>query len=492
MNHKALSTLSGTRLLFRLLPFLILLFGLNVCAEDPAKSRIEEGIQHKVADFPNVALIGDAANTFGCSGTLVGPRHVLTAGHCALSPEIGGGLGDTDGRVTIGGKVYNTTRLIINPSYHPALVGKPGIVDASIFELDSPVPDIVPASLMRDAPTIGMTVTIVGFGKLGSGQSGINNKLPATGTVFSGTNSIDAITPTTISWTFNPGTSGIAPGDSGGPAFVDTRVAGIHSLFRSSSRRLGGFGTVNQDTRVDTIAPWIDSIVSGATSNTPPTITTNANVSSPSIAVGKPATFSVTATDPDQDQTLLYIWNFGDGTADTGMTVDHVFDFPGDYVATVTVSDGIATASSSVNVHANGDSSTSLALTKLQLFANFGQTFSDSFTIEGTLAPFPDNLTVSPLVINVGGAKSAFLLDSRGRGVSIDGTITVNSKSKTFKALVKKEDFAQFWGKYGIVDKDVNKVPLTMPVSITFDEKIYFVNQNLTYTARAGRTGRTK
>ena len=44
--------------------------------------------------FPSVGLVGDSRGSF-CSGTLISPTHVLTAGHCAI------GVGNTQGRFVV-------------------------------------------------------------------------------------------------------------------------------------------------------------------------------------------------------------------------------------------------------------------------------------------------------------------------------------------------------------------------------------------------------
>ena len=62
------------------------------------------------------------------------------------------------------------------------------------------------------------------------------------------------------------------------------------------------------------------------------------------------------SSDPDNDR-LTYSWNFGDGGAGSGVTATHVYDRPGSYSATLTVSDGKeqATTTNSVTVARNLD-----------------------------------------------------------------------------------------------------------------------------------------
>src|SRR5579862_8130515 len=109
----------------------------SVHAADGVKSRVHNGTVHPTSDFPSVGLISDAMGDFSCTGTMISPRHVLTAGHCAVMPT--GKIADTDGRFLIGGQVFKTSRIILHPSFNLSLIGDDGIVDAAIFELDQPV-----------------------------------------------------------------------------------------------------------------------------------------------------------------------------------------------------------------------------------------------------------------------------------------------------------------------------------------------------------------
>ena len=50
------------------------------------------------------------------------------------------------------------------------------------------------------------------------------------------------------------------------------------------------------------------------------------------------------------NQTLVYSWNFGDGTTGTGLNVSHVYTTAGNFTATLTVSDGITSNSAATSV----------------------------------------------------------------------------------------------------------------------------------------------
>ena len=70
------------------------------------------------------------------------------------------------------------------------------------------------------------------------------------------------------------------------------------------------------------------------------------------VRAGDSLTFSaVGSSDPDADA-LTFSWNFGDGNVGNGLTTSHTYSQPGDYGATLTVSDGTyeATATKVITV----------------------------------------------------------------------------------------------------------------------------------------------
>jgi len=76
------------------------------------------------------------------------------------------------------------------------------------------------------------------------------------------------------------------------------------------------------------------------TPNRPPVITSAAAIPDVSALPGDSIVFSVAASDPDGN-ILSYTWNFGDGASASGANVSHTYTAPGNYTATVNVSDGL-------------------------------------------------------------------------------------------------------------------------------------------------------
>jgi chitodextrinase len=81
--------------------------------------------------------------------------------------------------------------------------------------------------------------------------------------------------------------------------------------------------------------------------NGAPVISSGPTVSPNPVSVGRMASFSVVANDPENG-ILTGVWNFGDGQTDSGLAVEHAYANAGTYAAQVTVSDdkGAATQGS--------------------------------------------------------------------------------------------------------------------------------------------------
>lgn len=213
-------------------------------------ARIVNGTQ--TSDYPAVGLIGDTSDDF-CTGTLIAPQYVLTAGHCAE------GVGNTSGTFTVGGQSYQTERVYLHPNYNGNAIGSDSANDIAIYKLSQPVVGITPMDIFRGIPQVGQLLTLVGFGGGGNGTTGSNGDF---GIKRVGTTPIDEVSRTLISWNFDNNTeANTAPGDSGGPAFVTVAgikyIAGVTSGGDSPNASIGDHSF---DTRVDAFAAWITSI----------------------------------------------------------------------------------------------------------------------------------------------------------------------------------------------------------------------------------------
>lgn len=211
--------------------------------------------------FSAVGMVGDRSVLY-CTGTLIAPRFVLTAGHCAE------GLRPTQGRFAIAGSLYSSSAVFVHPSYNGNRIGSSDAAnDIAILELSTSVAGITPDLIFRGVPHVTDLLTLVGFGAGGTGTTGHDGSF---GLKRAGTTPIDNVTQRRVLWNFdNNHESNTAPGDSGGPAYLQVSgvyyVAGITS---GGDRSDAGIGDHSYDTRVDYYAQWIDTIV--GTTGTPP------------------------------------------------------------------------------------------------------------------------------------------------------------------------------------------------------------------------------
>ena len=202
-------------------------------------------------DFPSVGIVGTEELGGIGTGTLISPRHVLTAAHLADWVE-----SPTGGTFELNGTRYTTSSVFIHEDYNRFSLEN----DIAIYELREVVDGVQPSPIYTGTPRVGQEVTLVGYGAGGDGNTGQDG---AFGVKMVGTNTIDDVTATKIYWLFDSNDeSNTAYGDSGGPAFLyvdgEFLVAGVTS---AGSTPDSVIGDVAISTRVDAFAEWIDTVV---------------------------------------------------------------------------------------------------------------------------------------------------------------------------------------------------------------------------------------
>ncbi len=205
----------------------------------------------ETADYPATGMLLQQGQPF-CTGTVVGPRTVVTAAHCVENQDpsqISFGFGPSAGQIEAELKVALAVT-------HPEWDSQQLANDIAVITLgeDAPV-EPIPLNKSMDDSWIGRKVTLVGYGVSdGPSQTGAGIKREVTVT-------IDQLEPTTLHYTTTNGQTA-CNGDSGGPAYADEGgelvIAGITSYGDQNCKEYGVY------TRVDAFLGFVEEQIAAA------------------------------------------------------------------------------------------------------------------------------------------------------------------------------------------------------------------------------------
>ncbi len=240
-----------------------------------AHESIIGGMVAQTGAFPSLAYIVDFQGkvAYQCTGTVIAPSLVLTAGHCAENMQTGVANSPSGYRVVMGavdpllpGEPVSTVLGVI---VYPGLMRKLDDGDAALLVLSTPT--VAPPIALATAAAVkrlaaGAPATIVGWGKTSYNQTALTEQLQSAATVvqrrkwcrrnappFYARSEICTITPPSYS-------TGVCEGDSGGPLLatgpsgeaVEVGIA-IHVYGKCSTRHPSVFASVGS------LSSWIQT-----------------------------------------------------------------------------------------------------------------------------------------------------------------------------------------------------------------------------------------
>ncbi|HEY0251609.1 MAG TPA: trypsin-like serine protease [Kofleriaceae bacterium] len=234
-----------------------LLFVLAIEALASAGTPVVGGTSVPSGKWPDaVAILG---KTGTCSGTLIAPTVVLTAGHCSEIQAQQVVANTTDYASQTGERVA-IRRLVAHPDWQTG-------TDLAIAILEKPITDIAPRAIGTACTfadfAADMPIELVGFGLTTDTGTGANTKLHEAAALVIDPDCSDGRGCREVGGEFTAGGSGTDScfGDSGGPVYRETShgVVVIGSVERGMNGALTVCGGGGVYVRTDAVVDWIEA-----------------------------------------------------------------------------------------------------------------------------------------------------------------------------------------------------------------------------------------
>ncbi len=226
------------------------------------------------ADYPAVfPLFISNEGVKECGATLIAPSWAITAAHCT-QPVLRGLKTSGKFKVTIAGNVVFFDDIVLHATAPSDETFTNETVDVALLHLSKPLTSVEPIRLYSESDEVGKTITMVGWGDLGSADTGpVGND----GQFRFAKNKVSDVDGHFLFFKFDRPESHEAvpfeavggPGDSGVPGLFMDEAGGIFLAGISSGQippdegpdKPGVYGSIELFMRVSALRVWIEGVI---------------------------------------------------------------------------------------------------------------------------------------------------------------------------------------------------------------------------------------